>query len=118
MSTARYVEQRPWGSFAVLLDEPTYKVKRIVVRAGQRLSLQYHHRRSEHWCFVAGSGVATLDRREIPVRPGDVLDVPAGAAHRVHNTGGDDLVFIEIQRGEYFGEDDIVRLADDYHRVP
>jgi len=110
-------EIRPWGGFEVLLDEPAYKVKRITVNPGSRLSLQYHRRRQEHWFVVTGVGVATVGQREIPVQPGSALDVPREAAHRMRNTGAEPLTFIEVQRGDYFGEDDIVRLEDDYGRM-
>ena len=109
-------DKRPWGSFTVLDEAPTYKVKRIEVLPGQRLSYQKHTQRSEHWMAVAGRGRVTLDGAEIPFATGDTVDVPIGAAHRVENTGGETLIFIEIQRGTYLGEDDIQRLQDDYGR--
>jgi mannose-6-phosphate isomerase len=108
--------ERPWGRYDVLADEASYKVKSIVVQPGQRLSYQRHARRSEHWFVVAGTGVVTLDGAEVPVSPGSAVDVAAGAAHRMANTGQQPLVFVEVQHGEYFGEDDIVRLDDDYGR--
>jgi mannose-6-phosphate isomerase len=108
--------QRPWGHYLVLDDEVAHKVKRIVVRPGQRLSYQRHARRSEHWFIVCGDGVVTLDGLERPVTAGSAVDVPAGTAHRIKNAGDHDLVFVEVQHGEYFGEDDIVRLDDDYGR--
>jgi mannose-6-phosphate isomerase len=107
---------RPWGSYAVLSDGSGYKVKTITVSPGHRLSYQRHSRRSEHWFVVAGEGAVTLDGQVITVRVGEAVDVPVGAAHRVHNTGQDPLVFVEVQHGDYFGEDDIVRLDDDYGR--
>jgi mannose-6-phosphate isomerase-like protein (cupin superfamily) len=110
-------EQRPWGGFEVLLDEPTYKVKRITVDPGHRLSLQRHRRRSEHWFVAAGEGVVTVGERQERVRPGVAIDIPTGAKHRMHNDGDQPLIFIEVQRGDYFGEDDIERLDDDYHRA-
>jgi mannose-6-phosphate isomerase len=109
-------DERPWGRYVVLDDETGHKVKRITVRAGARLSYQRHARRSEHWFVVTGTGVVVLDDDELTVGAGSAIDVPVGVAHRVHNTGDDDLVFIEVQRGDYFGEDDIVRLDDDYGR--
>lgn len=110
--------ERPWGSYTVL-DEgaPDHKVKRIVVRPGKRLSYQRHTRRAEHWFVVAGQGRVTVDGTERQVRAGDAVDVPVGAAHRIENVGRDDLTFIEVQRGDYFGEDDIVRLEDDFGRA-
>jgi mannose-6-phosphate isomerase len=110
-------DHRPWGYFTVLSDEPDHKVKRICVFPGKRLSLQRHRRRSEHWYLVCGEAVATVDDREIALRPGDAADIPCGAAHRLRNVGEDEAVFIEVQTGEYFGEDDIERIADDYGRV-
>lgn len=109
---------RPWGSYEVLSDEVDHKVKRIVVRPGGRLSYQRHHRRSEHWFVVSGTGGLVLDGVEKALRPGDAVDIPAGTAHRIENPDADEpLVFIEVQHGSYFGEDDIVRLSDDYGRV-
>ena len=110
-------ETRPWGEFFVLSDEDTHKVKRIVVRPGQRLSYQKHAQRSEHWFVVGGTATVTLDGVEHTVRTGEAIDVPVGTAHRVENRAGVDLVFVEVQHGSYFGEDDITRLDDDYGRV-
>ena len=110
-------QQRPWGHYDVLADEPTHKVKRITVEPGQRLSYQRHAKRAEHWFVVSGEGVVTLDGEARPVSPGSAIDVPVGTAHRVASTGTEPLVFIEVQRGSYFGEDDIERLDDDYGRT-
>lgn len=107
----------PWGRWEVLLDEPAYKVKRITVLPGKRLSYQKHFRRSEHWMVVEGKGVVTIDGKEIHVEKGSAIDIASEAAHRMANNGDDILTFIEIQQGEYFGEDDIIRLEDDYGRV-
>jgi mannose-6-phosphate isomerase len=109
-------EQRPWGGYEVLSDEPTHKVKRLTVEPGQRLSYQRHSHRSEHWFVVGGEGVVTIDGDERPVAAGDAIDVPVGAAHRISSTGTEPLVFIEVQHGRSFGEDDIERLDDDYGR--
>jgi len=109
---------RPWGNYEVLVDEPDHKVKQILVSPGKRLSYQVHARRSEHWFIVRGSGIVTLDDTRFEVAAGAAIDVPLGASHRIENTGLDDLVFVEVQHGEYFGEDDIVRLEDDFGRVP
>jgi mannose-6-phosphate isomerase len=109
---------RPWGSYTVLAEGETFKVKTIEVLPGQRLSYQKHSRRSEHWFVVVGQGVVTLNGDQTEVRPGDAVDVPEGAAHRISNTGPSRLVFVEVQHGDYFGEDDIVRLEDDYGRLP
>jgi mannose-6-phosphate isomerase-like protein (cupin superfamily) len=111
-------DERPWGSFTVLDEGDGYKVKRIEVLPGKRLSYQRHARRSEHWMMVKGSGTVTVDGREIPVTPGIAVDIQSGAAHRIRCLGAEKLVFIEIQRGDYLGEDDIVRLEDDFGRAP
>jgi mannose-6-phosphate isomerase len=109
--------ERPWGSYTVLAESDGFKVKTLEVRPGQRLSYQRHKRRAEHWFVVAGQGVVTLDGGTIEARPGNSVDVPCGAAHRIQNTGSVPLVFVEVQHGDYFGEDDIVRLDDDYGRL-
>jgi len=109
-------DHRPWGFFTVLSDRPDHKVKRITVYPGKRLSYQRHRLRSEHWHVVAGSAVVTLDGKDLSLGPGESVDIACGAAHRVANPGGEDVVFIEVQRGEYFGEDDIERLEDDFGR--
>ena len=109
-------DHRPWGYYTVLADEADHKVKRICVYPGKRLSLQRHSRRSEHWYLVAGEGIVTLDTRAVALKPGEAIDIPCGTAHRFQNPGSGEAVFIEVQRGEYFGEDDIERLADDYGR--
>lgn len=109
---------RPWGAYTVLTEGEGFKVKTIEVDPGQRLSYQRHARRSEHWFVVAGEGVVTLDGDRVEVRMGTAVDVPRGTAHRIHNTGAVPLVFVEVQHGDYFGEDDITRLGDDYGRGP
>lgn len=115
--TVREFDRRPWGTYTVLEEAPTFKVKRIEVLPGKRLSYQKHAQRAEHWVVVAGTAKVTLDGREITVRNGEAIDIPVGAAHRVENPGSDDLIFIEVQRGNYLGEDDIVRLEDDFGRA-
>lgn len=107
---------RPWGFYQVLSDMPDHKVKRINVLPGARLSHQRHLRRSEHWYMVSGLGLATIDGRDIELSAGRAVDIPAGTMHRICNTGRRDLVFIEVQTGVYFGEDDIERAEDDYGR--
>ena len=113
----REFDRRPWGSYTVLEEAPTFKVKRIEVLPGKRLSYQKHSQRAEHWFVVEGTAKVTLDGNEITVRKGEAIDIPVGAAHRVENPGNEDLIFIEVQRGTYLGEDDIVRLQDDYGRT-
>lgn len=107
---------RPWGEYDVLRDDVDFKVKTITVRPGMRLSYQQHGRRSEHWFIVRGAGLVTLDGAERPASRGVAVDVPVGTPHRITNTGDEPLVFVEVQHGDYFGEDDIVRLEDDYGR--
>ncbi len=110
-------EERPWGSFTVLDEGSNYKVKRIEVLPGKRLSYQRHYRRAEHWFVVSGIAKVTLNGSEILVRAGESLEIAREDAHRVENADVDELlVFIEVQTGEYFGEDDIVRLDDDFGR--
>ena len=112
-----HYDERPWGSFTVLEDAAAHKVKRIAVHAGHRLSYQVHSRRSEHWFVIAGEGLVTLDGEVRPVAAGVAVDVPVGTPHRIENIGTSELVFIEVQHGDYFGEDDIVRLEDDFGRA-
>jgi mannose-6-phosphate isomerase len=109
--------ERPWGHYDVLLDHDDHKVKQIVVKPGKRLSYQTHARRAEHWFIVKGTGTVTLDGSDVTVTAGSAVDVPMGTAHRIENDGAEDLVFVEVQHGSYFGEDDIVRLEDDFGRV-
>ena len=116
--TSPTFEQRPWGSYTVLDEGHHYKVKRLEVLPGQRLSYQKHTQRTEHWMVVQGRANVTLEGQEIPVETGGTMDVPLGAAHRIANPGSETLVLIEIQRGSYLGEDDIIRLQDDYGRTP
>jgi len=111
-------EERPWGSFTVLDDGAgDHKVKRIVVHPGLRLSYQRHARRAEHWCIVSGRAIVTIDGQRCELGAGESIDVALGAAHRIENAGDADVVFIEVQLGDYFGEDDIVRLEDDFGRA-
>jgi mannose-6-phosphate isomerase len=110
--------ERPWGNYTVLsADQPDHKVKRLVVHPGKRLSYQRHSQRAEHWFIVAGTATVTLDGTLIEVPAGGAIDIPRESAHRIANEGSADVVLIEVQRGTYFGEDDIVRLQDDFGRV-
>ena len=113
---SNYKEARPWGTFENLLDREYCKVKEIIIRPNEAPSYQFHYKRNETWVIVRGTGTLTLDDQESPVSPGQTVQVPVGMKHRLRNTGTEDLVFIEVQWGEYFGEDDIVRLEDDYDR--
>lgn len=109
--------KRYWGEYLVLQDTPTHKVKMITVNPGGRLSYQYHHKRSETWVVVKGVARVTLDDRSFDVYEGVSIYIPCLAKHRVENQDSDPLIFIEVQHGTYFGEDDIVRIEDDYGRV-
>lgn len=107
----------PWGRFEVLSEAPGHKVKRITVEPGGCLSLQLHHQRSEHWFVVAGKGFAIVDGKKKSLRAGLSIDIPKKAKHRVRNSSEENLVFIEVQTGEYCGDDDIERFEDKYGRV-
>jgi mannose-6-phosphate isomerase len=113
----REMDERPWGRYTVLDDGPTFKVKRIEVLPGKRLSYQRHARRAEHWFIVEGTAVITLQGERIEVTAGHAVDIPLGADHRIENASDKMVVFVEVQHGDYFGEDDIVRLDDDYGRA-
>ena len=113
----REFDRRPWGSYTVLEEGRMFKVKRIEVLPGKRLSYQKHAQRAEHWFVVEGTAKVTLDDRDLLVNAGEAIDIPVGSAHRVENPGKEDLIFIEVQRGSYLGEDDIVRLEDDFGRT-
>lgn len=114
--TSTKFDQRPWGTFTVLDEGVNFKVKRIEVLPGKRLSYQKHAQRAEHWFVIQGTAKVTLDDEEINLAAGAAIDIRLGAAHRVENSGDELLVFIEVQRGSYLGEDDIVRLQDDFGR--
>ena len=111
-----YTEERPWGMFENLLESEYCKVKRITVNPGQRLSYQYHHKRSEVWTIVQGKALITLDDIVTRYKAGDTITIPTSMKHRIENDTEESVVFIEVQHGEYFGEDDIVRISDDYNR--
>lgn len=107
---------RPWGTYTILDESEGYKVKRIVVKAGKRLSLQKHHHRSEHWVVVSGTAIVTRGTEEYIVSANESTYIPMGEVHRLENIGKIPLVMIEAQVGEYVGEDDIVRIEDDFAR--
>lgn len=107
---------RPWGSYEVLLATTGYKIKRILVTPNQKLSLQKHFHRNEHWIVVSGTATVTVDDKTFLVRPNESTYIKMGQVHRLENNGKIDLVMIEVQVGEYTGEDDIVRLEDVYGR--
>lgn len=109
--------ERPWGNYKKFFQEDGVWVKRVEVNPGARLSLQKHAHRCEKWVVVSGEGLAIVNDKKIPVKAGVVVDVPLGAVHRIGNNGKKKLIFIEVACGEYLGEDDIVRLEDDYERL-
>lgn len=111
-------EKRPWGEYVVLHEEDahSFKVKRIVVLPGHRLSLQSHEHRSEIWTVVSGRGEVTVGDEIIKINTGDCVSIKRGQKHRMHNTGQETLIFVEVQLGDYLGEDDIRRYEDDYRR--
>ena len=114
----REYDERPWGSFTVLDDErDDHKVKRIEVAPGKRLSYQRHEKRAEHWFVVRGVATVVLDGARRDLAPGQSVDIAIGQAHRCENHGDEPVVFIEVQTGTYFGEDDIERLEDDFGRA-
>jgi len=116
LSRTKTKDHRPWGYFVVLSNELEHKVKRIVVYPKKRLSMQRHRYRSEHWYIIYGEAVVILNDKKIYLKAGESIDIPQEAVHRIENIGISNMAFIEIQRGEYFGEDDIERLEDDYGR--
>ena len=110
-------QNRPWGEYEILLDEKNVKVKRIRVKPNKRLSYQYHNKRREQWTVVQGNLTIILDDEKVFRSPGESIHIPLGAKHRAWNETDEDIVFIEVQTGTYFGEDDIVRLEDDFDRI-
>ena len=109
-------EERPWGRFFVIHNEQNYKLKRIEVDPGGRLSYQYHNKRSEAWTIIEGTGTITLNGQIKDHHSGETIVIPQGVKHRIENKESKKVVFIEVQTGDYFGEDDIVRIEDDYNR--
>ncbi|MEM8777445.1 MAG: phosphomannose isomerase type II C-terminal cupin domain [Cyanobacteria bacterium P01_G01_bin.49] len=109
-------EMRPWGSFTTLEEGPGYKIKRIEVNPGHRLSLQMHHHRSEHWIVVSGTAKVTCGDQDKILGANESTYVPQCTSHRLENPGVIKLILIEVQNGEYLGEDDIIRFQDDYSR--
>jgi mannose-1-phosphate guanylyltransferase/mannose-6-phosphate isomerase len=116
-------ETRPWGSFTVLKDEPAYKLKQLMAKPGNRLSLQRHQHREEHWMVIRGQAEVTLDDRQVRLQPGEYIKIPKHSWHRLANPAAADdsqaepVEIIELQLGDYFGEDDIERREDDYGRA-
>lgn len=110
-------EERPWGRFFIIDEQATYKLKRIEVEPGKRLSYQYHKKRSEAWTIIEGKGSITLNDQIKEYSEGETILIPQGTKHRIENNSNEKVVFIEVQTGSYFGEDDIVRLEDDFGRI-
>lgn len=107
---------RPWGSYEVLGEGNGYKMKKIIVKPGKRLSLQKHFKRNEHWIVVEGEALVTIDSDKTPLKQNESIYIKKEQTHRLENTANTDLIVIEVQTGEYLGEDDIVRISDDYDR--
>tara|TARA_B100001758_G_C18234929_1_gene517396 strand:- start:412 stop:771 length:360 start_codon:yes stop_codon:yes gene_type:complete len=108
---------RPWGRYFIIDDNSSYKIKRIEVEPKSRLSYQFHKKRSETWIIIQGEGVVTIEGKDQKIIQGDTITIPKTLKHRIENTGNNKLIFIEVQTGIYFGEDDIVRVEDDYNRI-
>ena len=108
---------KPWGSYTNLIDTEYTKVKKIVINPGESPSYQYHFKRSEIWILVKGIGKVKVNDEIEHYTKGDIIIIPKEAKHQITNIGDDELVFVEVQLGEYFGEDDIVRLEDKYGRL-
>jgi len=108
---------RPWGHYQNLLEHENHKIKQLIVNPGERLSLQKHRRRAEHWTVVNGEALVTVGEKEILLKTGQSIDIPKGEVHRIFNPGDKQLDIVEVQMGDYFGEDDIIRLQDDYDRA-
>jgi len=117
LEKAKSEDHRPWGYYKILADNDTYKNKEIVVFPHKRLSLQRHQCRSEHWYIIDGRAEITLDGKTFVVAPGQSVDIPKGTLHRIANPGSENVRFIEVQTGDYFGEDDIERFEDDFGRT-
>jgi mannose-6-phosphate isomerase len=117
MNVNHELESRPWGTYEVLLDSPECKVKRITVNPDQKLSYQYHLKRDERWVVVKGHLTVILNDEQINLEYGQHLLIKQGDTHRAWNKTDEIVQFIEVQTGTYFGEDDIIRLEDDYNRV-
>src|SRR6266436_8432811 len=113
----REFDERPWGRYEVLEERPGFKVKVLEVRPGARLSLQRHARRGEHWVVVQGVADVVCGTEELKLQKGEHIHIPPETNHRLGNSGDVRMAIIEVQLGDYLGEDDIVRLADDYQRI-
>ena len=112
-----YKENKPWGEFHNILEESQYKVKKIIVKPGKRLSLQSHNHRNEHWIIVQGDAKVTNGEDSLILKENQHTYIPVKNLHRIENIGSIDLVFIEVQYGDYLEEDDIIRYSDDFGRI-
>jgi mannose-6-phosphate isomerase len=112
-----YTEERPWGSFTILDEGEGYKVKKLVFKPGKRLSLQYHNHRKEFWSVVEGTALVTCGDVIKEFTKGETAIIPQGAVHRLENRTNSQVTIIEVQNGDYLGEDDIIRLEDDFNRA-
>ena len=108
---------RPWGTFESLKQTNQYNLKEIIVKPTHRLSLQNHQKRSEHWIIIQGNPLITLDDKVLSYKEGDTVLIGNGTKHRIENIEQKDVIIIEVQTGTYFGEDDIIRIKDDYNRI-
>ena len=111
------LEVRPWGGYVVLIDNENYKVKKLVINPGKRFSLQYHSKRTETWTIVKGKVEITVGDKKGIYSYGQIISVPVGTKHRIENIDSEPAEIIEVQTGTYFGEDDIIRLEDDFGRI-
>tara|TARA_A100001015_G_scaffold321438_1_gene452182 strand:+ start:835 stop:1185 length:351 start_codon:yes stop_codon:yes gene_type:complete len=109
-------ETRPWGEYHILNEQKDFKIKKIIINPGQRLSYQYHNKRSELWVVIKGKLSVIIDDKEYSLLENEHIKIPQGAKHRAQNLSENIVHFIEVQTGTYFGEDDIVRIEDDYNR--
>jgi mannose-6-phosphate isomerase-like protein (cupin superfamily) len=117
LEISKIIDHRPWGFYQILSDEKTFKNKKIVVYPGKRLSLQRHKHRDEHWFIISGQGIWIKNGQKEKFTAGQSIDIPRNSIHRIQNTGSENVVFTEVQTGDYFGEDDIERLSDDFGRI-
>ncbi len=108
--------QRPWGRYEILQESAIHKTKCIYVQPGKRLSYQRHQKRAEHWFIIQGSAEVTLEGKVSKLSSGDTVSIGVGQLHRIANIGNDEVIFIEVQTGTHFGEDDIERIEDDFGR--
>lgn len=114
---SRDITVRPWGFYDILHKEPGYQIKRIHVEADQRISLQSHKHRSEHWYIIQGLGVVEIEEEAFEIGVGDSITIAVGEVHRITAVGDKGVTFFEVQAGDYIGEDDITRFEDDYGRL-